>query len=233
MEQFTIMDILLPILVSLVIGRFIGLEREYKVRSADGDVYILITMGACLASMLSRYDNFMLHTGWASIVDQVGFKLDGTRYATQVVSGVGFLCAGSIYIAGLHRVSGLTTAAVIFAAAMIGLICGAGDVAMAVVAFVLVMLYLTLGKYLDKLIRLQMGSVVIELYGPAPIYAGKVMQVLSEKQVTVFDWSKEEENGKGRMTISIRINRKKARRMEVICALVDLPGIENVHQLSI
>ena len=225
MEQFTIMDILLPILVSLVIGRFIGLEREYKVRSADGGVYILITMGACLASMLSRYDNFMLHTGWASIVDQVGFKLDGTRYATQVVSGVGFLCAGSIYIAGLHRA--------IFAAAMIGLICGAGDVAMAVVAFVLVMLYLTLGKYLDKLIRLQMGSVVIELYGPAPIYAGKVMQVLSEKQVTVFDWSKEEENGKGRMTISIRINRKKARRMEVICALVDLPGIENVHQLSI
>ena len=233
MEHFTIIDILLPLLVSWGIGRIIGLEREIKVRSAGGDVYILITMGACLASMLSRYDYFMLHSQWASIVDQVGFKLDGTRYATQVVSGVGFLCAGCIYIAGLHRVSGLTTAAAIFAAAMIGLICGAGDVAMAVVAFVVVMLYLTFGHFLDKLIRLQMGNVVIELFGPAPLYAGKVMQVLSEKQVTVFDWSKEETDGKGRMTISIRINRKKARRMEVVCALVDLPGIDSVHQLSI
>lgn len=98
-------------------GTIIGLDREYRVKDAGFRTHFLVAMGSALIMIVSQY-------GFADILTHPGVGLDPSRIAAQVVSGIGFIGAGTIII---HRqlVRGLTTAASLWATAGIGLAAGA------------------------------------------------------------------------------------------------------------
>lgn len=98
-------------------GTIIGLDREYRVKDAGFRTHFLVAMGSALIMIVSQY-------GFADILTRPGVGLDPSRIAAQVVSGIGFIGAGTIII---HRqlVRGLTTAASLWATAGIGLAAGA------------------------------------------------------------------------------------------------------------
>lgn len=99
-------------------GTVIGLDREYRVKEAGFRTHFLVSLGSALMMIVSQY-------GFADILTHPGVGLDPSRIAAQVVSGIGFIGAGTIMI---HRqlVRGLTTAASLWATAGIGLAAGAG-----------------------------------------------------------------------------------------------------------
>lgn len=111
--------------LAFVLCAIIGLERHRKLKSAGLRTHTLVGVGAAVFTLVSAY-------GFSS-VDVPGSIVDPSRIAAQVVSGVGFLGAGVIFVRQ-NTVAGLTTAASIWVAASVGMACGAGSPFLAIAA---------------------------------------------------------------------------------------------------
>ena len=109
-------NILVRIAVSLVIGVVIGIDRGVKRRGGGARTMITVCLGATMVMLLEQY-----------LEEIYPERLDISRIAAQVISGVGFLGAGSILVSG-HQIKGLTSAASIWTCACIGLAVGIGFV---------------------------------------------------------------------------------------------------------
>jgi putative Mg2+ transporter-C (MgtC) family protein len=112
------------------LGAAIGLEREWREQEAGLRTHMLVAMGSALFTVVSAYGfhDVLLHSG-----NQVLVRLDPSRIAAQIVSGIGFLGAGAIIRNGL-TVRGLTTAASLWLVAAIGMAAGASLYAGAIIA---------------------------------------------------------------------------------------------------
>lgn len=128
-------DILLRLLCAMVVGTVIGIEREYTHRPAGLRTHILVTLGAC-AVMITGQLIFHQYRPY-------GGTADPARLAAQVISGVGFLGAGTIMREGVN-VKGLTTAASLWAVACLGIAAGGGYYVVALSGMVLMFITLTL-----------------------------------------------------------------------------------------
>lgn len=113
-REVTYAAIAFRIAVALLLGGFIGLERGLKNRPAGLRTYMLVCVGACLIMLTNQY---------IYQVYQVG---DPVRMGAQVVSGIGFLGAGTIVVTKRNQIKGLTTAAGLWASAAVGLAVGIG-----------------------------------------------------------------------------------------------------------
>lgn len=110
--------ILLRLVCAVLLGGLIGWERERSSHAAGLRTHILVSVGSALIMLLSMY-------GFVAFVDQPSVRVDPARLATAVISGIGFLGAGTILFTG-KSITGLTTAASLWVVAAIGLAVGAG-----------------------------------------------------------------------------------------------------------
>ncbi len=140
LRSLTFGSLALRILLAVLFGGLIGIERERHSRAAGLRTYSLVCIGATLAVMLSEYEYEMIHTVWADTMARVGIGTDVSRFGAQVINGIGFLGAGSILVTGRQEVKGLTTAAGLWACACVGLAIGAGFYEAVFVAFILIFL---------------------------------------------------------------------------------------------
>ncbi|HEY3578161.1 MAG TPA: MgtC/SapB family protein [Gaiellaceae bacterium] len=107
-------EVLLRLFVAAALGGAIGLERELRERQAGLRTHLVVSVGSALFTLVSAY----------GFID-FGVRVDPTRIAAQIVTGIGFLGAGAIIRQGLS-VRGLTTAATLWLVAAIGMAAGAG-----------------------------------------------------------------------------------------------------------
>lgn len=114
-------EILLKLGISAVFGLIIGLERELKRKPVGLKTSLVISIVSCLLTIVSIESAYMFPNS-----DHVRITMDPLRLAAQIVSGIGFLGAGVILRRGNDSISGLTTAAMIWGAAGIGIAVGAG-----------------------------------------------------------------------------------------------------------
>ncbi len=140
-EEVNLVNSVFKLLLSMVLGAMVGLERRHKGQIAGMRTFALICMGATLAMLVSIYIPMRLFN-WTA-------NGDPGRIAAQVISGIGFLGAGAI-IQMKGSVRGLTTAAGMWMTASIGLAVGAGMYKVAVIAGVLIILVLTLLEICEK-----------------------------------------------------------------------------------
>ncbi len=126
LRELNLISILVRLFLAMLLGGLVGLERGRKHRAAGFRTYMLVCIGAALTMLLGQYQDLMLATRWASMISDVGNRSDITRYGAQVISGIGFLGAGTIVLTGRKEVKGLTTAAGLWACACMGLAIGAG-----------------------------------------------------------------------------------------------------------
>lgn len=127
-------DFILRITIAAVLGGIIGLEREYRSKEAGFRTHFLVALGSALFMVISAY-------GFDGALISPEHRLDVSRIAAQVVTGIGFIGAGTI-IFQKHMVKGLTTAAGLWVTAAIGLTCGGGMYILAISSTVLVLISL-------------------------------------------------------------------------------------------
>jgi putative Mg2+ transporter-C (MgtC) family protein len=125
-------ELALRLVMAVLLGGLVGLEREMKHHAAGLRTNILVSLGACLFTILSL-------TGFGP----AGSNPDSARVAAQIVSGIGFLGAGAVF-RDKDRVRGLTTAAAIWLVAAVGMAAGAGNYFVAIITTILALFVLVL-----------------------------------------------------------------------------------------
>ena len=138
LRELTYMAVGVRILAALILGGIIGLEREMKNRPAGLRTYMLVCVGSCLIMMTNQFIYQTTGTG------------DPVRMGAQVISGIGFLGAGTIMVTRRHQVKGLTTAAGLWTAAGVGLALGIGFYEAAAMGSLAVFVVMTLMQKMDN-----------------------------------------------------------------------------------
>lgn len=166
------LEISFRLLVALLLGGIIGIEREFRSKEAGFRTHFLVALGSALFCIVSQYG--------------FGFDLkDSSRVAAQVVSGIGFLGAGTI-IFQKNMVRGLTTAAGLWVTAAIGLACGTGMFAAAFVATALVLLGL---EVLNALIpRIGTTTVVLTFTATSKQSVKRVLDQIKEDCLELYSY---------------------------------------------
>ena len=127
-------EFVLRLFVAALLGGVIGLEREYRAKEAGVRTHFLVALGSALFMIVSAY-------GFEGAIASPEHRWDVSRVAAQVVSGIGFIGAGTIiFHKSENVVRGLTTAAGLWVTAAIGLACGGGLYILAIASTVLVLL---------------------------------------------------------------------------------------------
>ena len=128
-REMNMLAITARLVLAVLCGGVIGLEREVRRRSAGFRTHILICMGSAITILTNLYLYQVMH-----------LYTDISRMGAQVIAGVSFVGAGTIIVTRRHHVKGLTTAAGLWTASIIGLACGAGYAECAIFATLMVML---------------------------------------------------------------------------------------------
>lgn len=211
------------LLVATALGALIGIEREYHAKEAGVRTHLLVALGACLFMILSIY-GFDLMLGR----DHVSF--DPSRIASQVVTGIGFIGAGTI-ILQKQMVRGLTTAAGLWVTAAIGLACGTGMYVIAVVTTVialaslgLINVFLPYVSQCDRRI-----TFLVEDYGVLT----EVLENLRHEKITVLNYEmhKDAEENNGKMLVSLEIRMQRYDNVKAVASI--LRNFEKVELVQI
>ena len=222
-REMTPLSILLRLVLTVVCGGLIGLEREYKRRPAGFRTHILICLGACMTTMTSQY--------LAMVQAQ---PVDLSRLGAQVVAGVGFIGAGTIIVTRQQRVKGLTTAAGLWACAILGLTIGAGFVESAVLFAMLVLLAELLFVKLEyRLLKNSQEQILYVEYAQAACLEA-LLAYFREKQIRVGSMEitrgEGEAQQKGNAIFYIKLNRNH-HAAALQQGIASLPGVLSVVEL--
>ncbi|MBU8790999.1 MgtC/SapB family protein [Oceanobacillus caeni] len=134
------------LLIALLLSGLIGFEREMNNHSAGFRTHILVGVGSCLMMLMSLY-------GFSSLIDTYGnIRFDPARIPSYVISGIGFLGAGTIIVYG-GTIRGLTTAASIWTVAGLGLVVGLGMYGAAILATLIILISLVFLNNFEKLFQ--------------------------------------------------------------------------------
>ena len=132
LRDFNIWTIIIRLVLAMLFGGALGLERGKQGRAAGMRTHIFVCLGATLTTMIGFH-----------AVERLGSTGDPLRVAAQVISGIGFLGVGTILIKGRFQITGLTTAAGMWCAAAIGIALGSGFYEGALIAFICSVLTVT------------------------------------------------------------------------------------------
>lgn len=215
--------IILRLGLALLLSGLIGIERENKNRPAGFRTHILVCMGSALTMMIP---NFMASQPGAP-------SFDPTRIGAQVISGIGFLGAGTILREGV-TVKGLTTAASLWTVACVGLAVGAGFYTGAIIAAVMIYLSLILlgkfGRFVNKSHNLVMHISIVNTPGKL----GEVCTTLGQHKVNIknmeFIRSDEDDEHEAYIRLSLYLPHG-VRQEDVIQSVANIEGVSSLESL--
>jgi len=213
---------LLLLLIAFVLSMVIGVERQIRQKSAGMRTHTLVGTGSAIFTLVSAF-------GFSNVVG-AGVNLDPSRIAAQVVSGVGFLGAGVIFMRR-DVVRGLTTAATIWMTAAIGMACGAGMPVLAVAATALHLIavgpFARLTKYLPSPDRRKLVTVRY-IDGAGVLRAILATATSMGFEASVLGTEVHREEGKQQVRASMRFTGR-APLQNLVIALDDLDGVTGVR----
>ena len=219
-------ELILRLALAALLGSAIGIERERLRWAAGLRTHMLVCVGSCLAMIVSAY-------GFAGVLGP-HVVLDPSRVAAQVISGVGFLGAGSIILRN-EMVKGLTTAASLWTVAALGLAVGGGLYIPAAATAVIVLLILIALKPVEDHFWKTRSTCLIELRAPRGVVSvGFLEEILAWRasQVTQLVVSPSEDDPAVDQ-VRIGLARMPSRGVaDVISALSRAPEVQNVRQIA-
>ena len=182
LREVTYLAVVLRILCALVVGGLLGLERGLKNRAAGLRTYMLVCVGACIIMLTNQY------------IFQVFGSGDPVRMGAQVVSGIGFLGAGTIIVTRRSQIKGLTTAAGLWSSAGVGLALGIGFYEAALVGGLAIFIIMTLLQRMDD--RMHRKNRVMEVYFElaSTISLGDFLRQVRDQEVEVSNIQREQDS---------------------------------------
>ncbi|MGB4661699.1 MAG: MgtC/SapB family protein [Mobilitalea sp.] len=214
--------IILRLVLAVLLGGIIGFERGRSGRPAGLRTHILVCLGSAMAVMTNQY-----------VFQKYGVS-DPTRLGAQVISGIGFLGAGTIIVTGRHQVKGLTTAAGLWATACMGLAIGIGFYKAAFVASALIVFTTVILHRLDNymLAKSKVLDIYLEFDKSASITA--VLEALKSLTVTIDSIEMVKPNYDVNAAIAaimtLRFKEKRV-RLEIVGKICEIEGVSFAEEI--
>ena len=209
-------------------GTIIGLDREYRVKDAGFRTHFLVALGSALIMIVSQYgfEDFL--------ATHDGLRLDPSRIAAQVVSGIGFLGAGTIIVTARNQIKGLTTAAGLWASACVGLALGIGLYAVSIMGSVAIFVILTLLHELDFRMRRSTKQVEVYVELKHNVAVGQFLDFVRDRQYEPSNLQilLENTSDNGILAFSVTLKgQKNCNHDDIVTTVKTMPGIGYVEEL--
>ena len=221
-REVTYLAVALRISIAVIIGGLLGLERELKNRAAGLRTYMLVCTGACLIMLTNQFIYQTFSTG------------DPVRMGAQVISGIGFLGAGTIIVTRRNQIKGLTTAAGLWTAAAVGLALGIGFYEAAIMGALATVFVMTLMQKLDDRMRRKTKRMEIYTEISAQLSLGAFLQQLRDSGIEPVDVMRDRnaqaDSDVRCYTASLKFP-KRRNHSQVIEQILTMSGVEYLEEL--
>lgn len=232
LRELNIWSVMLRLVLAVLVGGLIGLERTRKRRPAGFRTYMLVCLGATLTMLLSQYEYHMLTTVWAETTKQIGISTDVSRFGAQAINGIGFLGAGTILVTGRKEIKGMTTAACLWASACVGLAIGAGFYECVLIGVLLIFLavYVLPGMEYRILQMTRDMNVYVEFESPDDV--GKISARIKAQGVMILeiDIERGSEEVRPSAVFAIRMYHRRA-HTQVLAAISEIQSVRFVDEI--
>lgn len=222
LREVTYLSVLIRIFAAFLLGGILGWEREIKNRAAGLRTYMLVCVGACIIMLTNQYIYQYFGVG------------DPVRMGAQVVSGIGFLGAGTIMVTQRNKITGLTTAAGLWASAAVGLALGIGFYEAAIVGALLIIVILTLMHGMDNRIRRRVRHMELYVEVDIRVSIGKLSKSIrnlgAEIESVQIDRDYSIDSNLRALVISIQ-PLKKTKRQDLLAQLQDIEGLIYLEEI--
>lgn len=217
LEDLNFASIILRLTMAVIFGGIIGYGRERERRPAGLRTHILVSIGATLAMITNIY-MCKIYNGYT----------DPTRLGAQVISGIGFLGAGTIIVTGKNKVRGLTTAAGLWACACMGLAIGAGFYSGAIIGCLFISAVTVALANIDKKINRSSRNITLYILVNSTTAASKLLQDIQSKNVKISDIEISNNNVSSNDLIGILLGLKISRE---VCHYDFIESITNKNEV--
>lgn len=224
LRDVSLISMCIRLILAVVCGSIIGIEREIKRRPAGFRTHILICTGAAMTTLISEY-----------LLVEMNYTTDIARLGAQVIAGIGFIGAGTIIVTRHQRVKGLTTAAGLWAVAIVGLAIGLGFYEGALVTTLLILMAEMVFSKLEKWITRKSREINLMVEYTSTSALNGFLQWLKQQNVKVqhLEITRSTMGGNEENSIaifSLRLHKKCSidRIMEYIGTIQSIVGVEEL-----
>lgn len=215
---------LIRMIFAALCGGMIGFERELKGKPAGIKTFALVCMGAALAMVTNEYITVYL----------TGGSGDAARMAAQVISGIGFLGAGTIMVAGTNQIKGLTTAAALWVTASLGITIGCGFYYGAVAGTILVCIFSIVFTLFDKVIAENSRYMCICAEGMNEEFMTRILDFFTERNIHIKSMRRTSEYRWYKKDVCIIVELdfgKRQKHSSIMNAIRELEGLRFVEEM--
>lgn len=219
-QDFNDVSIIIRLVLQALFGGLIGLEREAKRHSAGFRTFTLVCLGSALGTIANIYLN--MYAGGA----------DTSRIAAGVVSGIGFLGAGTIILTPKNRVKGLTTAACLWTAGCLGIAIGSGMIVVGTFAFILIMVTMSILAKLSTYVHAHNRIITLYIEVEKEDVLDALIEFMHSKEYKILTLEKRKDKvSKGHFSVTMEIDLKKEMlHTDVVHELGKLDGVFYIEE---
>ena len=220
-ETYPYLSIIIRLLLAMIMGAVIGYERASRKSTVGLRTFSIVCIASALTMIINEYLVAVHGSG------------DASRLAAQVISGIGFLGMGSIILTSRNQIRGLTTAATLWATAMLGLAIGAGMIIPSIITFVIMMFVITVLSFISK--HLEDYNRIITVYLEIDKSAGlsQIREIIREKGFEIVQLEKHKNSPEGDMIIQLDLDlKKKNLHSDIISQLGDMEFVHYVEEVK-
>lgn len=218
------LEIIFKLALACILGGIVGLERESLNRPAGFRTYTVVCVGSALAMIVSidMFTQYYHHV-----------NADPGRIAAQVISGIGFLGAGTIMKEGAS-IRGLTTAAGLWVVACIGLAAGAGMYMAAIVAtFLILFVLIYFARFEHRFTGMRLYKGIVMLVDDQPGQVGIIGSILGEMDVLIKEINLDREESENQLEIELLLQLPPETSVsQVIERLSNIQGLHHIDRLN-
>lgn len=220
LQEVNIISIIVRILLSMLLGGILGIDRGRKKRPAGFRTYMVVCIGSTLAMLTSQY-----------IFQNIGSS-DPTRIASQVISGIGFLGAGTIIVTGHNQVKGLTTAAGLWASATLGLAIGIGFYEGAIAACIALFIVMNSLQFMDSYLSSKSKDILLYIEFSEIKYVNVFLAIVRKANMNISDIEINKTEGLGiSATITVKMNQNHE-HTNIVQMFSGVEGVNYIEELK-
>ncbi len=220
LRDLNLVSVIFRVVLAILIGGVLGIERERKNQAAGFRTYILVCLGATMVMMTNQYVYKVFEIG------------DPVRMGAQVISGIGFLGAGTIIVTGKNKIKGVTTAACLWAAACSGLAIGIGFYEGAILCGAVIVIIMSVFQAFDVWTRKQSKFIDVYIeYDSAQVPFSAFLEYAKENNFEVLSFQIHQDMEKNTSyTLSILSNIRRS-HAEMLVILNDATGVNYIEEI--